>query len=226
ARQQLQDTGDFKEALRSFPRFLKYERWMLTHLAKHPRDFHGAFRRLPLKLRRLFVQACQSFLFNRFLSQRIRKGLPLNTAQLGDYVIELDSHRLTTDHIKKVTAQSLQSVQKAINGNMMCIAIPLIGFEQEPSDGVQGEIERETLEAENLNSEEFKIPCMPEISAPGLLRTIQAPIINHSKEELPEDSTNPFTRALKLGFTLHRGSYATILLREYMKPADLIEAGF
>ncbi|UCC32859.1 MAG: tRNA pseudouridine(13) synthase TruD, partial [Candidatus Bathyarchaeota archaeon] len=226
ARQKLQDAGDFKEALRSFPRFLKYERWMLTHLAKQPRDFCGAFRRLPLKLRRLFVQACQSHLFNRFLSQRIRKGLPLNKAQSGDYAIELDSHGLPTSHIKQATAQSLPSLQKAMDENTMRIAAPLIGFEQGPSDGVQGEIEREILEAQNLSPEEFKIPSMPEISAPGRLRTIQAPIINHSIEELSEEQTSPFTQAVNLGFTLNRGSYATVLLREYMKPQELIEAGF
>ena len=31
---------------------------------------------------------------------------------------------------------------------------------------------------------------------------------------------------MKLGFTLNRGSYATVVLREFMKPQDLIQAGY
>ncbi|MFQ5758268.1 MAG: tRNA pseudouridine(13) synthase TruD [Candidatus Bathyarchaeia archaeon] len=226
ARQQLHDTGDFKEALRSFPRFLKYEHMMLSHLARQPRDFLGAFRRLPLKLRRLFVQAYQSFMFNKSLSKRIRRRIPLNTTQTGDYAVELDSHGLPVASITQVTAQSMRSVQKAIDEKKMCVAIPLIGFEQNPSGGVQGEIERELLETENLTAKDFKVLSMPEISAPGGLRTVLTPVLNPSIEDLSEDQANPSKRALKLGFLLHRGSYATVLLREFMKPQDLIKAGF
>ncbi len=226
ARQRLRDTGDFKEALRIFPRFLRYERMMLNHLAKHSGDFIGAFRRLPLKLRRLFVQAYQSFLFNKSVSQRIIRGISLSTAQGGDYVIRLDSRGLPIAGFMQVTVQSLQSVQKAIDENKMRIVIPLIGFEQNPSGGLQGEIEREILKTENLTPRDFKVSSTPEISAPGGLRTILTSVINLSIEDLSEDSANPSTRALKLGFMLHRGSYATVLLREFMKPRDLIRAGF
>jgi len=226
ARQRLHETEDFKEALCTFPRRLKYERMMLSHLARQPRDFLGAFRRLPLKLRRLFVQAYESFLFNKFLSQRIRRGIPPSRAQPGDYAIKLDSHGLPTASFTQATDQSLQSVQKSIDENKMGIAIPLIGFKQGPSSGVQGEIEREILETENLTPKDFKVSSMPEIQAPGKQRTVLTPIINLSVEELSEDLANPSSQALKLGFMLHRGSYATVLLREYMKPQDLIAAGF
>ena len=226
ARQQLQDTGDFKEALRGFPRFFKYERTMLGHLARHPKDFSGAFRRLPLKLRRLFVHAYQSFLFNRFLSQRIRRDMPLSTAHVGDYAAELDSQGLPTVSSTQVTGQSRNSVQRAIHESKMCIAVPLIGFEQNPSNGVQGEIEREILEEEHLSPKEFKVPSMPQISASGGLRPILAPIVNLSIQETPQESANESKQSLMLNFMLHRGSYATVLLREFMKPRDLTEAGF
>jgi len=226
ARQQLQNTQDFKEALRYFPEHLKYERSMLSHLVKQPRDFAGAFRRLPLKLRKLFLQAYQSFLFNKFLSQRVQQGIPINEAQTGDYVICLDSHRLPTTNFMRVTAQSRSSVQEALNEGRMHIAIPLIGFEQAYSEGAQGEIEREILEIEDAAPQDFYISRMPEISAPGGLRTVLAPIVNLSIEKPTKDSANSFKRKVMLGFTLHRGSYATVLLREFMKPQDLIKAGF
>ena len=226
ARQRLHETEDFKEAFHTFPRRLKYEHMMLRHLAAQPRDFLGALRRLPLTLRRLFVQAYQSFLFNRFLSKRIRREIPLNAAQAGDYAVKLDSIGLPTASFTQATAQSLQSIQKAIDENKMCIALPLIGSEQTPSKGVQGEIEKEILETESLTPEDFRISSLPETSSRGGLRTALTPIINLSIQELSKDSANPSSQALKLGFLLHRGSYATVLLREFMKPHDLIAAGF
>lgn len=226
AREQLQDTQNFEEALRCFPRRLNYERLMLGHLAKQPRDFVGAFRKLPLKLRKLFVQAYQSFLFNKFLSQRIRRGIPLNEAQIGDYTVNLDNHGLPTTGFMQVIAPSLQTAKKVLKEDRMRIAIPLIGFKQPPSQGVQGEIEREILEIEKARPQNFYVSFMPEVSAPGELRTILAPTIDLSAEEVSRDSANPSKRKARLDFTLHRGSYATVLLREFMKPLDLIKAGF
>ncbi|MFQ6081601.1 MAG: tRNA pseudouridine(13) synthase TruD, partial [Candidatus Bathyarchaeia archaeon] len=226
ARQRLLDTQDFQEAARSFPWHLRYERWMLSHLAKRPRDFVGAFRRLPRKLRKLFVQAYQSFLFNRFLSQRIQRGIPLNEAQIGDYALSLDDYGLPTTRFTRVTARSIQSVEKALTEGRMRIALPLIGFKQPSSDGIQGEIERETLESEGVSPRDFRVSSMPEISAPGGLRTTLASMIHLSIEGASSDSANPSKRKVGLSFTLHRGSYATILLREFMKPRDLIKAGF
>jgi len=199
---------------------------MLGHLAKQPRDFVGAFRELPLKLRKLFVQAYQSFLFNKFLSERIRRGVPLNEAQIGGYVLKLDVYGLPTTDFMQVTASSLQTVKKALNEGKMRVAIPLVGFKQPPSQGEQGEIEQEILETENVNPQAFHISFMPEVSASGELRAVLAPGIDLSVEEASRDSTNPSKRKTRLGFTLHRGSYATVLLREFMKPRDLIKAGF
>ncbi|NIR87685.1 tRNA pseudouridine(13) synthase TruD [Candidatus Bathyarchaeota archaeon] len=226
ARQQLRDTQDFGEALHSFPTFLRYERLMLTHLTRKSRDFVGAFRNLPLKLRRLLVQAYQSFLFNKFLSQRMKLGVGLNEPQVGDYVVHVDSHGLPTKKFAQVNSQSLSSVQKALREGRMRVAIPLIGYKQQPSDGVQGEIEREILEAENVTPRDFYISSMPETSAPGVLRTNLTSIIDFSAKEATKNSASPPKRKMELDFTLHRGSYATVLLREFMKPQNIVKAGF
>ncbi|MCW4019764.1 MAG: tRNA pseudouridine(13) synthase TruD, partial [Candidatus Bathyarchaeota archaeon] len=209
ARRQLRDTQDFKEALRSFPTYLRYERLMLTQLTRQPKDFVGAFRNLPLKLRRLLVQAYQSFLFNKFLSERMKRGVGLNEPQVGDYVVHVDRHGLPTTEFTQATSQSLSTVKKALREGRMRVAIPLIGYKQEPSDGMQGEIEREILEAEILAPRDFYVSSMPETSAPGGLRTILASIIDFSVHEASRDSGSPRKRKIGLDFTLNRGSYAT-----------------
>ena len=78
ARAELRSTRDFKQALNNFPKQLRFERLMLSYLVEKPDDFVGAFTRLPVKLQGLFVQAYQSYLFNRFLSERIKNGCSLN----------------------------------------------------------------------------------------------------------------------------------------------------
>lgn len=199
-RQQLWDERDFKAALHCFPHKLKYERFMLRHLAKHRNDFVGAFRRLPMKLCRLFVQAYQSFLFNKFLSTRIKHEMPLDKVLNGDYTVKVN--------------------------NATCVALPLVGFKQFFSTGKQGEIEMEILEAEDVKPNYFRVPQMPKISASGGLRTALASISSLSVEKSVRDQANRSRQQVRIGFMLPRGSYATVLLREFMKPQNLVKAGF
>jgi len=200
ARERLWKTRDFAEAFHNFPFQLRQERMMLSHLSKHPRDFVGAFRRLPAKLCQLFVQAYQSYLFNKFLIGRIKHGISLKEIQNGDCTV-------------KVSDQS-------------CLALPIVGFKQPLSLGVQGEIEREILKEENLTLEDFRISIMPKISAAGGLRTALMSVKDFFWTKPSADSVNRFKRKVEFDFMLGRGSYATVVLREFMKPRNLVSAGF
>jgi len=226
AREQLQKNGDFSEALRNFPRHLKFEVLMLRHLAQKPNDFIGAFRKLPLRLRRLFVQAYQSYLFNRFLSERIRRGISLRDPQIGDYLVFLDEHGLPVRHGLIADFENLEEVQEAVKKGKMRVAIPLVGYRQPPSRGIQGEIERRILREEKVDPEDFNVASMSEVGAPGGLRTALAPIINFEFDEPSSDEENPLKGKVRCRFTLLRGCYATVFLREIMKPQNVLEAGF
>jgi tRNA pseudouridine13 synthase len=226
ARQRLQDTMDFGEALERFPRFLRYERFMLRHLARYPTDYVGAFRTLPRRLRKLFVQGYQSYLFNRFLSERIRRGIPLDEPQIGDYTIRLDENGFPTEEYDQATETNIQAIAQSVKEGKLCVAAPLVGPDLPPSKGVQGEIEQMILEAENVTPEKFKIAFMPEATAEGRVRAILDPVWNLVQEEVSEDKENEGKQMMKLGFTLNRGSYATVVLREFMKPQNLIQAGY
>jgi tRNA pseudouridine13 synthase len=200
---------------------------MLRHLAKKPDDYVGAFRRLPIRLRELFPQAYQSYLFNKFLSKRILCELPLIRAEAGDYVVNLERSGLPMLKMHKIaSAEALMEINKAFEAGKMRLAIPLIGFKQPKSLGVQGEIEKQILEEEGISQESFKIPAMPEITAKGELRTAITPLNSFSLNYITKDSANPSKHKAETSFTLHRGSYATILLREIMKPRNPIKAGF
>lgn len=90
ARKFLSDTRDFKEALKRFPKHLGYENAMLNHLAGYPTDYIGALRKLPKKLRWMFVHAYQSYVFNRALSRYIEVGEDVERLPLVGLESEVD----------------------------------------------------------------------------------------------------------------------------------------
>ncbi len=178
ARKSLQETKDFREALKNFPMRLNFERSMLDALAKNPRDCAGALRRLPKKLRWMLVHGYQSFLFNKILSRMIEEKI-------------------------------------SIEGKK----IPLFGYKSSFSEGRQGEIEREIIEEENIALENFRIKSMPELSSEGLLR--DACIETSPSFEIGGDELNEGKLKCTVEFTLPKGSYATVVLREFMKTEPL-----
>jgi tRNA pseudouridine13 synthase len=227
AREELQATRDFKRALKDFPKQLRYERLMLKHLAKTSDDFVGALRRLPPKLVELFPQAYQSYLFNKFLSKRIEKGFPLNNAVIGDYVANVQRSGLPMLAMYRVvSAETLAEINKAVEDGKMRLAIPLVGYKQRLSQGAQGEIEKQILCEEKTKPENFRTPIMPEISLRGELRTALTPLSDFSLEQMPTGSSSSSDCKVKASFMLHRSSYATVVLRELMKPRNPIRAGF
>jgi tRNA pseudouridine13 synthase len=227
ARQELQSTQDFEQALKDFPKQLRYERSMLSHLVKHPDDFAGAFRTLPFKLQEMFIQAYESYLFNKFLSRRIAMGLLLNTAEVGDYFVAIERSGLPMPAVHgTVNLEKRTEINNSMQTGKLRLAIPLIGFKQHPSQGAQGEIEKRILEEEHLSPQDFRIPTMPEVSTRGRLRAAITPINDFSADEITRDTNKPCRHEVRATFMLYRGSYATILLRELMKPRDIIKEGF
>jgi tRNA pseudouridine13 synthase len=227
ARRELQSKQDFKQALQDFPKQLRYERLMLSHLVKKPEDFVGAFKRLPIRLQELFVQAYQSYLFNRFLSERIRSGFALNRAEVGDYVVSVERSGLPMIKTgRRAGTDTIAETNESIRTRRMRIAIPLVGIKRRLSQGAMGEIEKQVLEAEGIKTEDFRIDAMSEISGRGELRTVMAPIENFKLRGVSATADNMKKHQAELEFMLLRGSYATVLLREIMKPRNPISAGF
>jgi tRNA pseudouridine13 synthase len=220
ARQQLEETHDFKVAAENFPRQLRFERLMLTHLAQDPTDYVGAFQRLQPKLQALFVQAHQSYLFNRFLSQRILHGLPLGKAVVGDFVVGVERSGLPLTTVDKVvTTENLAQINSAVKGGKMRVALPIFGMKQKLSGGAMGDIEREVLEAEGIGDGPIRLNELSRAGGKGGLRTVLTPAKDFKLLDASADS-------VRVSFMLLRGCYATVLLRELMKPSDPVKAGF
>jgi len=83
-----------RKSLELFPYRLKNERSMMGYLCEHPQDFAGALRRLPKRLRKMFLNAYQSEIWNRiaeeyFLQERNKELSNIRIPLVG-YDTELD----------------------------------------------------------------------------------------------------------------------------------------
>ncbi len=68
---------DFAAALKICPKHLRYEKIMLHHLVSKENDYAGALRKLPKKLRRMFIHAYQAYLWNEIAKSSKEKRIPL-----------------------------------------------------------------------------------------------------------------------------------------------------
>ena len=227
ARKELASTLNFKQALQNFPRQLRFERLMLRYLVENPRDFVGAFMRLPVKLQALFVQAYQSYLFNRFLSERIKHDFSLNKAEVGDYVVNVERSGLPMVNVAKVAgADAVEEINERVKAGKMQVALPLIGMKQKPSRGVMGQIERRILGEESIRTEKLWVNEVSKVGGRGGLRAVLTPVQNFKLPDTSGSSPDQNDRQADVSFMLLRGSYATVLLREIMKPRNPISSGF
>ncbi|MGQ9582386.1 MAG: tRNA pseudouridine(13) synthase TruD [Thermoplasmatota archaeon] len=212
ARARLERERDFGEALRYFPRTLSFERSLLQHLHEHPGDWAGALGRLPSNLLMMFVHACQSRLFNRTLSLRIREGLALSEPVVGDLVLPVDRHgRPDHDRYIPVEGHNLERVRRRAREGRAFVSGLLFGTEAPFASGRMGELERMVVEEEGLRRDDFRIPELPEASSKGTRRELLVPLAPGEPRVSVEEG------AVLFKFTLPRGCYATALMREYMK---------
>ena len=177
---------------------------MLRALIKH-KNYLQALRALPITLRKLFVNAYQSLLFNRSLSRRILEGIPITKPIVGD---------LCYDH------RNSRIVIRGYESPFVVPVLQVIGYGYRKRKGEQTRIDEEIMKEEEINPKMFYIKEMPEISCKGGVRKACSTFWDLSIENLREK------KEIILSFKLLKGEYATTLLREIIKPTNPIEQGF
>jgi tRNA pseudouridine13 synthase len=214
------DDPDWTTALDAMPGHLGYERSMLHALVENggrtPADFRAALETVPWNLQRLFVNAVQSDAFNRMLSERLRRSLPFDRPVAGDVVCFADADappnlpRPDADRVQRVTAERVDVVTRHCERGRAFVTAPLVGTETTLGDGEPGEIERDVLDDLGLSPSAFDLPG--NFDSTGTRRAVLV------GTDLSVDR-DPLT----LSFSLPRGSYATAVLREFLKvdPRDL-----
>jgi len=211
ARMRLLEDFDPERALEYFPKTLRYERAILRYLARRPGDYLGALRSLPLRLRRLLVESVSALIFNKALSRVIAEDL-LDVVEVGDLVVRLDTFgRPEPGRPIMVSEANLQQVVRLIARGKLAVALPAPGYLSPIPRSRKGEILLDILDEMGLELNAFRLKTCPEASTRGSLRPIK--ITKWSCKISEMDNTS-----IKLNIELPPGSYATILLREIMKP--------
>ncbi|MFB6184468.1 MAG: tRNA pseudouridine(13) synthase TruD [Haloarculaceae archaeon] len=214
ARAFVDETRNWTAALDHLPDRLGYERAMVHELvengAETAEDFRAALEAVPTNLQRLFVNAAQSYVFNRILSERLDRGLPFARPVAGDVVCfaaddaPADLPLPDPDRTQRVTDRRLDTVARHCRRERAFVTAPLVGTDTELADGEPGDVERAVLEDVGVEPGEFDLPG--EFHSTGTRRAI----LLRADLDVERDP-------LRFSFALPKGSYATVVLREYLK---------
>ncbi|MDH3591925.1 MAG: tRNA pseudouridine(13) synthase TruD [Planctomycetota bacterium] len=195
--------GDRAAALETMPNKMRVEKKALHALVRYG-DAKRATFAVPTTMRRLYVCAFQSRLFNRILEARLDG---VDRLQEGDLAL---LHR--NGGVFRV--RSVADEQPRCDAFEISPSGPMFGTRSIVAEGEPGRLERATLDATGLGLRDFNVGSG--IRLQGARRALRVP--------LAEVSFEPMDDAYRVAFRLPPGSFATVVLRELMKTADVDSA--
>lgn len=187
ARELYWKTEDPKKTLNLLPKYLKIEKKLLHSLEKRKNDYLQAFDSLPIQFRKLFIHAYQSFLFNKYLTLRFENYN--------------------------------ESLKEAIEGEKKegkLIYAPLIGGKTQLCNQTK-EIYNKIFEEQEIDINNFQQPSIIKMGGKGTFRSIGFTPHKTTISEVTHDEYDKTKTKVRISFQIQKGSYATVLLREFMK---------
>ena len=194
-RKLISERNSESEIIELLPYSMDIERNLLRQLS-NDNDSKNAIRSIPLTLRRFYIQAYQSFLFNKTLSLAYEFEEQLFAPENDDVCFDKNF-----------------VLGKFENDSSQKLAIPLVGHSYYKKSRFDYYIKK-VLEEELLTPKDFFIKDFQELSIDGGFRNASINYLNFLIHE----------NLIK--FQLSRGSYATIVLREILKPSNPLDCGF
>ena len=194
-RELMSDTSKYTEALKTIPKNMDLEKIALKEMIEH-NDPIRALRALPLSIRRFFVQAYQSYIFNHTLSKSLDAGEELFCPQSDDVCYNKNGE-----------------LGKFENDPLQRLSVPFVGYSYYKKTRFHYYIEK-ILHDEEITHKDFFSKEIQEISSEGGFRNSS---IKCDDYNVKDDTVS---------FSLSRGSFATIVLREIIKPENPLTSGF
>ncbi len=234
-RKHIRENGITKEGLALAPEWLGYERRMTEHLLDNSEDYVGAFRKLPNNLQLMTIHALQSVVFNRSLRHRLANGISITKPEAGDLVGRLDEKgQLSANNCVIVEERTAPRIGRNCELGRLSVTGPLPGRDVQTCEGDTGLMEQSVLNEMGLNDTDWEIVEIPRLTTTGTRRALTTTFDEFTVETTPKASSeslgerwhegpkvgnrwHPDGACLKFRFTLASGSYATILLREFMR---------
>ena len=189
--------GELAESLALFPGQFRGERELLSRLLQRPEAFDKAFNTVQPRLKRLYLSAFQSSLFDQVVEQRLDT---LEQVAEGDIAFKHENGACFLVKDAAAEAQRAATFEISATG-------PMFGCTMMQAEGAQGELERGVLAAQELTLESFNLSGG--LRMEGERRPLRVPLTGAKVREEAGD--------LVLEFALPRGSYATSVMSEIMK---------
>jgi len=163
------------------------------YLDSKPTDYVGALKILPLRLLRMYVNAYQSYLWNKTVAMYLEK--------VGKV-------------LKKVPYSEGELLFVSNPEKFKELKIPLVGFGHEDLDDNEvQEIIDGIMEEENISYSDFIIKQIPELTLEGELRNVFVVVKDMKIAKTMKDELNDGKKKVKVSFTLPKGSYATLVIK-------------
>ena len=234
-RKHIRENGITEEALEIIPHWLGFERDMLRHMLANPDDWVGAFRRLPNNLQLMTVHSLQSVAFNKTIKARIENKISLSTPIEGDIVGRIDDNgQLETSSMVVVEDRTLSRISRNCQLGRLAITGQLPGSRMDKTQGGFGQIEQDVLLDMGLDKATWKVEKIGRLTTKGTRRPLVTTFSEFQYEPVPiageetmgekwtqgvQDGAlwHPEGACIRFRFILPSGSYATTLLREFMR---------
>lgn len=199
ARTRLAKELDFKEAMKYFPEYLKYERLMIEYLVKYPSNYANAIRKLPRSISLMLIHSVEAHIFNKSLEERISSNE--TNPKKGDIVCPENTFGFP-DLQNTMEFDSAKGRQFVL-GN-------IVGYDTEHIT----ETEQKVMEELGITMESFKVQGLNELNSRGTHRVMFAPY-KDIRYSCNDDDT------IGLNFSLPLGSYATVFMDEFIENSKL-----
>jgi tRNA pseudouridine13 synthase len=194
------DARDNESAMRLYPRHAGLERRILARLIK-TRKPNNTVRAIDEKLRKLWISALQSHLFNQTLARRIEA---LDRLLDGDLAYIHDSGACFAVESADIEQPRADRFEISPTG-------PLIGYRMSLPSGQPLESEQQILAEAGLTADTFRN------SDCGRVKGARRPVRVKPTDIQLASGVDEFGAHITIAFSLPAGSYATVLLRELMK---------
>jgi tRNA pseudouridine13 synthase len=191
------------DSMKQWPRRCGMERRVLARLIKTKKP-GSAVRAIDEKLRRLWVSALQSKLFNEVLARRLQT---LDTVMEGDLAYKHDNGACFRVENAVAEQPRCQAFEISPTG-------PMLGYRMSVPAGVPLEIEQSVFGESGLTAGEFKHADRDRVK--GARRPLR---VKPESLELV-GGVDEHGSFVTVAFTLPAGSFATVLVRELMKSPE------
>ncbi|SDL25945.1 tRNA pseudouridine13 synthase [Geoalkalibacter ferrihydriticus] len=193
--------GDLRAAQAALPRHMADERRLVNSLMSD-KDVRRAVLAFPRRKLRLYLSACQSWLFDRLVAMRLSSLDVLWPGDLAYIHGKGACFQVDDPNIEQPRADKFEISPSG----------PLFGTKVRLATAQAGLLEESLLAEAGLNLESFRLPAG--LTMEGERRPLRVP--------LHQPAAHPLDADLEVTFSLPRGSYATSVIREIIKDGGCV----